>query len=330
MFPQMAPKCFKPPPPKICGSPDGPPVTAPRFKLRDGRHMAYKLRGVELEIAKHKIIVCHGFHDSKEMSFPFCQQLLEELSVCFVIYDRPGYGESDPNPQRSPKNEALDVEELADHLKLGSRFYVIGLSIGAYVGWSCLMYIPHRLSGISLVAPFFNYYWPGFPSKLANKCFKRLPVQDQWSIRIAHYAPWLFYWFMTQKLIPTFKTGVNEDMFTKEDLDIFKNFSNNPNFASLEAKAKQQGEFYCLYQDLLTGYGKWEQGPLDVKNPFPNNEGVVHLWQAGEDKVVPIELTRYIAEKQPWIRYHELERKGHMFFHYPDICEGFLREILGE
>lgn len=51
----------RPPPPSVCGSPGGPPVTAPRVKLRDGRHLAYKEHGVPKEVANYKIIFIHGF-----------------------------------------------------------------------------------------------------------------------------------------------------------------------------------------------------------------------------------------------------------------------------
>jgi pimeloyl-ACP methyl ester carboxylesterase len=61
-----------------------------------------------------------------------------------VSYDRPGYGESDPNPKQTVKSLILDIEELADQLGLGSKFYVIGNSIGAQLVWGCLKYIPHR------------------------------------------------------------------------------------------------------------------------------------------------------------------------------------------
>lgn len=50
-----------PPPPKICGTAGGPPITAPRIKLRDGRYLAYKEHGVSRETAKYKIIYVHGF-----------------------------------------------------------------------------------------------------------------------------------------------------------------------------------------------------------------------------------------------------------------------------
>lgn len=61
-----------------------------------------------------------------------------------VSFDRPGYGESDPDPSRTLKSLALDMEELADQLGLGSKFYVAGYSMGGQVIWSCLKYIPNR------------------------------------------------------------------------------------------------------------------------------------------------------------------------------------------
>lgn len=74
----------------------------------------------------------------------FFQGFLEELGVYVVSFDRPGYGESDPHPKRTVESLALDVEELGDQLGLGSKFYVIGLSMGGQAVWGCLKYIPHR------------------------------------------------------------------------------------------------------------------------------------------------------------------------------------------
>jgi len=54
-------QAIQPPPPKLCGSPNGPPLTAPRIKLRDGRNLAYKEHGVPKHVANHKIIFVHGF-----------------------------------------------------------------------------------------------------------------------------------------------------------------------------------------------------------------------------------------------------------------------------
>lgn len=52
----------RPPPSKLCGSPGGPPITAPRIKLKDGRYLAYKEHGVPKDKAKHKIVFVNGFN----------------------------------------------------------------------------------------------------------------------------------------------------------------------------------------------------------------------------------------------------------------------------
>ncbi|KAA8524370.1 hypothetical protein F0562_010793 [Nyssa sinensis] len=52
--------------------------------------------------------------------------------------------------KRMMKNEAFDIQDLADKLQIGSRFHMIGVSIRAYPIWSCLKYIPDRLSRAAL------------------------------------------------------------------------------------------------------------------------------------------------------------------------------------
>lgn len=66
-------KSVKPPPPKICGTPNGPPISSPRIKLNDGRHLAYRERGVAKEHAKYKVILVHGFDSSKDIYLPLSQ-----------------------------------------------------------------------------------------------------------------------------------------------------------------------------------------------------------------------------------------------------------------
>lgn len=54
-----------PPPPRVCGTPGGPPVTARRVRLRDGRHLAYEESGVAKETARYRIVFSHGFTGSR-------------------------------------------------------------------------------------------------------------------------------------------------------------------------------------------------------------------------------------------------------------------------
>ncbi|KAF2292891.1 hypothetical protein GH714_029655 [Hevea brasiliensis] len=307
-------EAIRPPPPKTCGSPGGPPITAPRIKLRDGRHLAYKEHGVSKDVAKFKIIVVHGFNACRHnpaVANHLSLEIVEELGIYIVSFDRPGYGESDPHPKRTLKSFALDVEELADQLGLGSKFYVIGLSMGGELTWSCLKYIPHRLAGVTLLAPAINYWWPGFPANLSNEAYHLLPTPDQWAVRVAHYTPWLTYWWNTQKWFSGYTViADNPDIFSQQDKEIFAKLSTEKRYLE---HVIQQGEYESYHRDMIFAFGTWELDPMDLDNPFPNNKVSVHLWQGDEDRLVPIKLQRYITRQLPWIHYHELPGSGTFF-----------------
>ena len=95
-----------------------------------------------------------------------------------------------------------------------------------------------------------------------------------------------------------------------------------------QAQVRQQGEFESLHRDMIVGFGAWEFSPLDLENPFPNNEGSVHLWHGDEDWIVPVMLQRYIALQLPWIHYHELPGAGHLFPHADGMSDTIIRALL--
>ncbi|KAH9317156.1 hypothetical protein KI387_018925, partial [Taxus chinensis] len=242
---------IQPPPPNICGSADGPPVTAPRVRLQDGRHLAYKEHGVPKERAKYKIILMHGFMGSRNDFLNVSKELQEELGVYIVTFDRAGYGESDPDPKRSARSAALDIEQLADQLDLGPKFYVMGISMGGFSMWGCLKYIPHRLAGAALLVPVVNYRWPGFPANLSNQAYNQQARQDQWALRIPYYAPWLTYWWMTQKWFPTSSVmSGNWKPLNRFDAEMYQKFLSGGRSVE-HFTATQQGVFESSHRDMM-------------------------------------------------------------------------------
>lgn len=305
-------KGLQPPPPTICGTPFGPPVTAPRLKLHDGRFLAYKESGVPKGKANYKIIHAHGFRGSRHDIPPVSKSVIEELGIYIVGFDRAGYGQSDPNPGRTLKSDALDIEELADILELGPKFYVIATSIGGYSAWAMIKYIPHRLAGVAMLAPVTNYWWRGIPFAEAFKAFRLQPGRDRVAVSVAHYTPWLTYWWNTQRLFP--KSSVIEmklEYLNEVDKDIMKKIRSLPE-GRFRNEATQQGIYESLLRDMNNMFGSWEFDPGDLTNPFPNDEGSVHIWHGVEDYLVPLMLQRYIHRRNPWVRLHEVAGAGHV------------------
>jgi pimeloyl-ACP methyl ester carboxylesterase len=131
------------------------------------------------------------------------QEVMNELSLYVVSFDRAGYGQSDPNPKRTLKSDVEDVEDLANGLGLRPKFYVIASSIGSYTGWGLLKYKPERLAGVAFSAPMVNYWWPGFPKSEMTKAWGTQRTGDKMSFRVAHHLPGFTYWYnMVQKRLP--------------------------------------------------------------------------------------------------------------------------------
>ncbi|KAF2953412.1 hypothetical protein DAI22_01g407000 [Oryza sativa Japonica Group] len=319
-------KVARPPPPPILGGPGGPPVSSPRVQLKDGRHLAYREAGVGREIAKYKIIFSHGFASTKESDFPVSQELAEELGIYLLYFDRAGYGDSDANPKRGLKSDATDVEELADKLQLGEKFYVVGTSMGGYVAWSCLNYIPYRLAGVALVVPAVNYWWP-MPASVSASAYRKLDVGDRRTFWIAHHMPWLFYAWFNQKWfrISPIVEGKPE-AFTEKDWEILAEIQRTGQLD--RGRATKQGAYHSLCRDATILFGAWEFDPTAIENPFPNGDGVVSIWQGREDKIVRVEAQRYVAEKLPWVRYHEHPEGGHLFMCADGLGDKIVRELL--
>ncbi|KAL3825774.1 hypothetical protein ACJIZ3_021803 [Penstemon smallii] len=320
----------QPPPPNTCGSTNGPPITAPRIQLKDGRYLAYKEYGVPKHIAKHKIVFVHGFDNCRhEVSAAYLSpDIVESLGIYLVSFDRPGYGESDPHPTRTIKSLAFDIEELADKLELGSKFYVVGFSMGGQIVWTCLKYIPYRLAGAALVAPVINYWWPGIPSNMSKEAYGQQLLQDQWALRVAHYMPWLTYWWNTQKLFPPSSViSHSPRVFSSQDIELIPRVL--PIRKDYQAQVRQQGEFESVHRDAMIAFSNWEFGPTDLKNLSLESEVSVHLWQGDEDILVPVKLQRYIVSQLPWIQYHELSGAGHLLLYAPGRADSIMQTLLG-
>ncbi|KAF8029413.1 hypothetical protein BT93_E1962 [Corymbia citriodora subsp. variegata] len=298
-----------------------PPVTCSRIKLRDGRSLAYTERGVPKNRSNYKIIIVHGFGSSKEMNFPVSRELIEKLGIYIVLYDRAGYGDSDMNSKRTVKSEALDIQELAERLQLGSKFYVIGVSMGSYPTWSCLKYIPDRLAGVALVVPTVNYRWPSLPESLTKPDYRKKLIR--WSLRIASHAPGLLQWWVTQKWHPS---EGDPTLFNQRDIEVLKTTPGFPMFTPENLRRRRV--FETLRSDFKVGFGKWEFDPMDLSDPFPKGGSFVHIWQGLEDKVVPFQLQRFICQKLPWIKYHEIPDGGHLLVHYNGVCDAIVKALL--
>lgn len=183
------------------------------------------------------------------------------------------------------------------------------------------------LTGVTLLTPVVNYWWPGLPANLSAEAYYEQFLEDQWALRVAHYTPWLVHWWNIQKWFPASSVIAGKPKFSRQDWEIMSKLVAR-GFRHQMEYVKQQGEIESIHRDMKVGFGRWEFEPMDIKNPFPNNEGSVHLWQGDEDGLVPVTLQRYIVQNLPWIHYHEIQGAGHLFPHLDHLKEAIVKTLL--
>ncbi|PWA52207.1 hypothetical protein CTI12_AA457040 [Artemisia annua] len=158
------------------------------------------------------------------LSLPYSP--LQPLTLSFTTPLELGYGESDPDPNRTLKRSTLDIEELSDQLGLGSKFYVVGFSMGGQVIGTCLKYIPHRLAGAALLAPAVNYWWPNLPANVSKEAYSKQFLHDQWFLRVAHYLPRLTYWWNKQNFFPSSSViSHSPAILSRQDIELVPKFT---------------------------------------------------------------------------------------------------------
>lgn len=82
-----------------------------------------------------------------------------------------------------------------------------------------------------------------------------------------------------------------------------------------------------MFRDLTVMFSSWDFSPLEVQQP--KGAVSVHIWQGSEDYLVPALLQRVVADKLPWVQYHELPNHGHFLNGIPGIPDRVVQTLLG-
>ena len=115
--------------------------------LPDGRSLAYDEYGNPGGVP---FVFMHGIPSSR-LAARMIDTAARRSGVRLVAPDRPGYGWSDPLPDRALLDWPRDVEALADALHL-REFGVIGISGAVPYLLACAVVIPERLSHVAILS----------------------------------------------------------------------------------------------------------------------------------------------------------------------------------
>jgi pimeloyl-ACP methyl ester carboxylesterase len=156
------------------------------IQLSDGRTLAYSDIG---DPEGRPVFYFHGGPGSRLEGLLF-DELNQQLGIRMIATERPGYGLSDAQKDRTYLDWPEDVRELADQLGI-ERFAVLGWSSGGPYAAAAAHGIPQRLTVAAIVAGEGPYASNDYPQSVLTSAsfsgsrFNKLLI---WS---ANNAPWL-------------------------------------------------------------------------------------------------------------------------------------------
>ncbi|KAL6199980.1 hypothetical protein ACLB2K_029762 [Fragaria x ananassa] len=327
------------------------PPSAARVMLPDGRYIAYKEQGVPADNARFSIISSHAFLSSRLAGIPGLKaSLLEEFGVRLLTYDLPGFGESDPHPDRNLETSAMDMLLLADAVGVNHKFWVVGYSSGSMHAWAALRYIPDRLAGAAMIAPMVNPYDSIMNREERRRTWKQWTRKRQLLFFLARRFPKFLAYFYHQSFLSgkhgqidkwlslslgkrdkaLIEDPIYEEFWQRDVEESIRQGSANPfveeavlhvsnwgfSLADLKLQKKQQRK----------GMLNWLKSVLSAaQEEYIGFLGPIHIWQGMDDKVAPPSMTDFVHRILPGAAVHKLPYEGHFTYIY--FCEECHRQI---
>jgi pimeloyl-ACP methyl ester carboxylesterase len=112
----------------------------------DGRALAYEVVGDD---GARPVVLFHGSPGSRLFRPP--RETVDAAGVRVITFDRPGYGRSDPQPDRRVADTASDVGALLDHLDV-ERAALVGWSGGAPFAVATARALSERVDHLAIVS----------------------------------------------------------------------------------------------------------------------------------------------------------------------------------
>lgn len=222
--------------------------------------------------------------------------------VHWISVDKPGYGRSSFDPDRSLRRHAADVAALADHLGL-ARFAVAGESGGGPHALAVAHHLSDRVTTAILLAGLgpATERWVVEGMRKGNRRLMTLAQRAPWALSLAIAL-------MARSMSTPEKVAKAAVRQRKQSVEAdWRYWEEHPEraavFYAATADAFRQGS-RATAQELAMFARPWGFDLEDVVTP-------THVWHGTDDVNVPIAIATRICDLLPHCTPHVVPGKGH-------------------
>jgi pimeloyl-ACP methyl ester carboxylesterase len=263
--------------------------------LSDGRKLGYSEYGAQRGLP---VLGFHGTPGSRFM-FRLVHEPARRLGIRIIAPERPGFGLSTFQPNRTLKDWASDMAELANHLGL-KQFSVAGISGGGPYAAACAALLPSRVTTTALINPVGPLCPPEAPERIGTTRYLLLRLLPRISIAMQG-----IFWFDRQLFLKAPDSVYN--LIRRRACAADKRILHRPeirrNFLDSVTEGLRPG-VRGIMQEMRIFCKPWNL-------PFDAIKAPVLLWQGTLDQNVPVPASLHLASLIPGCEFRPVEGAGH-------------------
>jgi pimeloyl-ACP methyl ester carboxylesterase len=247
-------------------------------------------------------LVFHTGTPSGLVPYPALTHAAARHGLRCVLYSRPGYGNSDPQPGRRVADAAGDVAAILDHLGAG-HFVSAGWSGGGPHALACAAALPDRCLAAATIAGVAPYSAPGL-DWLSGMAAENI---DEFGAAVSGEAE-------LTAVLTEFAAGMR-DLTGAGIVEAFGSLVTEPDIAALA------GDFagylaQALSTAVATGIAGWRDDDLafvkDWGFAVSQVDVPVTVWQGEQDAMVPLAHGAWLAGNVLGARPRLMPDEGHL------------------
>jgi len=283
--------------------------------LSDGRRLGFRTIG---DREAYPLLFFHGTPGTR-FALSADDAIARIPGVRLILPERPGYGISDPQPDRTLLDYPDDIEQLVDHLGIDS------CAVGGGSGGG-----PHALACAYALAPrvttalLFSSPSPaGFKGATEGMSFG-----NRLGLWLGRYAPWLLRWMMhgyasalarnPDKLVE----AMLKQMAPADRAILEEPGCQEAMLRDLREAYRQGAGGHFLDSTLAMTSRDWGFGLGEIEVP-------VYLWHGEYDTLVSPNMARHLAAEIPDCTVSYVLGAGHLVTETLEVVEA-VTQILGE
>jgi pimeloyl-ACP methyl ester carboxylesterase len=271
----------------------------PFVELPDGRRLTYSSVGPD---RGSPVLYMHGAIGSPVRRSVSLERLTAELSVRYLMVNRPGFAGSDLAPGRTIRGFAADVTALADALDL-ERFAIVGVSAGGPYALACAHELGERVTGVAACSSLSPLCAPHATPGMRKRIRAALLVLahapgicggfGDAALPLLRSNPWLLRHIIAIGASRADREVIADPAERQAAVDSF-----------LGATARG---VRGMVEDYLVYSRAWGFSPAAITTE-------VHVWHGMADALVPVEHALQLATSLPSCRAFFDPDEGHHFF----------------